>query len=90
MPISAMTTTFREPSTWLTAESGGPRASSSGVPLSRRERETALLAAQGASNAQIAEALYVSTRTVECHLYAAFRKLGITRRHQLAQALRDN
>ncbi len=57
------------------------------VPLSRRERETAQLAAKGASNAEIAEALSVSIRTVESHLYAAFAKLGITQREQLSEVL---
>lgn len=37
-------------------------------PLSRRERETATLAAEGRTNAQIAEELSVSVRTVESHL----------------------
>jgi DNA-binding CsgD family transcriptional regulator len=57
------------------------------VPLSRRERETAEMAAKGATNAQIAETLTVSIRTVESHLYAAFAKLGVTDRSQLSQAL---
>ena len=57
------------------------------VPLSRRERETATLAAKGASNAQIAETLSLSIRTVESHLYATFAKLGIADRSQLSEAL---
>jgi DNA-binding NarL/FixJ family response regulator len=57
--------------------------------LSRREREVAVFAAQGATNTQISAALYVSVRTVESHIYATFRKLGITRRDQLADALRE-
>ena len=57
------------------------------VPLSRRERETANLAASGATNTQIAEELSVSVRTIESHLYAAFAKLGITDRNQLSHAL---
>ena len=47
-------------------------------PLSRRQREVALLAAQGATNAEIASTLSLSVRTVESHLYAAFAKLGLT------------
>ena len=57
------------------------------VPLSRRERETATLAAKGSTNAQIADMLSLSIRTVESHLYAAFAKLGITDRSQLQSAL---
>ncbi len=58
-------------------------------PLSRRERETAALAADGSTNTQIAEDMSVSVRTVESHLYAAFAKLGITHRNQLADALKQ-
>jgi DNA-binding CsgD family transcriptional regulator/tetratricopeptide (TPR) repeat protein len=56
-------------------------------PLSRRQREVALLAAQGASNVEIARALSLSVRTVESHLYAAFAKLGLTARDELVSAL---
>jgi DNA-binding CsgD family transcriptional regulator len=53
-------------------------------PLSRRQREVALLAAQGATNAEIASALSLSVRTVESHLYAAFAKLGLMAREELS------
>jgi ATP/maltotriose-dependent transcriptional regulator MalT len=56
-------------------------------PLSRRQREVALLAAQGATNAEIANALSLSVRTVESHLYAAFAKLGLTGREELSAVL---
>jgi ATP/maltotriose-dependent transcriptional regulator MalT len=56
-------------------------------PLSRRQREVALLAAEGASNAEIASALSLSVRTVESHLYAAFAKLGLTARDELSSVL---
>lgn len=59
-------------------------------PLSRRQREVALLAAQGASNVEIANALCLSVRTVESHLYAAFAKLGLTTREELPSALTDS
>jgi DNA-binding CsgD family transcriptional regulator/tetratricopeptide (TPR) repeat protein len=55
-------------------------------PLSRRQREVALLAAQGATNSEIAIALSLSVRTVESHLYAAFAKLGLTARDELSAA----
>jgi len=57
------------------------------VSLTRREREVARLAAQGSTNAQIAEELSVSIRTVESHLYTAFAKLGISDRNQLFNVL---
>jgi ATP/maltotriose-dependent transcriptional regulator MalT len=66
----------------------GPAAWADQVePLSRRQREVALLAAQGATNVEIATALSLSVRTVESHLYAAFAKLGLTARDELSAAL---
>ncbi len=56
-------------------------------PLSRRQREVAVLAARGATNVEIAHALSLSVRTVESHLYAAFAKLGLTAREELGAAL---
>jgi DNA-binding NarL/FixJ family response regulator len=41
------------------------------------------LAAQGFSNREIAQQLYLSHRTVESHLYRVFPKLGVTSRAQL-------
>jgi DNA-binding CsgD family transcriptional regulator len=51
--------------------------------LTRREREIVDLVGQGASNAEIAERLVLSVRTVESHLYRAMAKLGIGDRHEL-------
>jgi DNA-binding NarL/FixJ family response regulator len=55
--------------------------------LTRREREVAALAADGLSNAAIAERLVLSPRTVESHVYACFAKLGVARREGLREAL---
>jgi DNA-binding CsgD family transcriptional regulator len=52
--------------------------------LTRREREIVALAARGASNAEIAERLVLSVRTVESHLYRAMRKLGASTRQELS------
>ncbi|WP_363326285.1 helix-turn-helix transcriptional regulator [Haloactinopolyspora sp.] len=41
------------------------------------------------TNRQTAEALFLSTRTVDRHLSAAMRKLGVTSRTALAVALTD-
>jgi DNA-binding CsgD family transcriptional regulator len=49
------------------------------VKLSRREREIATLVGQGLSNKAIAEALTMSIRTVEGHIYRACTRLGLTR-----------
>lgn len=56
-------------------------------PLTGREREIAALAASGARNGEIAERLHVSVRTVGTHLHRIYRKLGVTGRDELAQAL---
>jgi DNA-binding NarL/FixJ family response regulator len=57
------------------------------IPLSSQERRIADLAASGETNKGIAAQLRLSPRTVEAHLSRAFRKLGITRRAALSQAL---
>ena len=46
------------------------------------------LAADGASNPEIAQALFVTVKTVEMHLGNAYRKLEIGSRRQLAPLLR--
>jgi DNA-binding CsgD family transcriptional regulator len=51
--------------------------------LTERELEVTNLAARGASNAEIAERLVLSVRTVESHLYRAMRKLGVSTREEL-------
>ena len=43
----------------------------------------------GRSNMQIAADMHLPVRTVESHLQRAYDKLGITGRHELAGALRD-
>jgi DNA-binding NarL/FixJ family response regulator len=52
--------------------------------LTQREKEVAILAANGASNLQIATDCSISERTVKAHLSAVFTKLNITDRLQLA------
>jgi DNA-binding NarL/FixJ family response regulator len=55
--------------------------------LTAGERRVAALAADGASNRQIAEHLFVTQATVETHLRHAFRKLNITSRADLPATL---
>ncbi len=57
--------------------------------LSPQELQIAQLAAEGLSNRQIGEQLYLSHRTVESHLYRLFPKLGVTSRAQLRNALEN-
>ncbi|WP_344445946.1 helix-turn-helix transcriptional regulator, partial [Kitasatospora nipponensis] len=54
-----------------------------GDQLSPRESEVAALLRKGASNQQIAEALFLSPRTVEHHVANALRKLGAPTREAL-------
>ncbi|HEX4685345.1 MAG TPA: AAA family ATPase [Nocardioides sp.] len=56
--------------------------------LTESQRHVAVLAAQGLTNRQIAERLFVTIKTVETHLMAVYRKLGIGSREELAPALR--
>jgi DNA-binding CsgD family transcriptional regulator len=55
--------------------------------LSVSERRTARLAAAGLANREIAGRLVVSEKTVESHLRAAFRKLGIRSRRERSVAI---
>jgi DNA-binding CsgD family transcriptional regulator/tetratricopeptide (TPR) repeat protein len=64
-----------------------PAAPAALSTLSAQELQIANLAAQGLSNKEIGQRLYLSPRTVGSHLYRIFPKLGITSRAQLASSL---
>jgi ATP/maltotriose-dependent transcriptional regulator MalT len=72
-----------------TAMTPGLVADLAPVPLTRREREVAILAAAGLPAREIGERLYVSRRTVESHLARIYGKLGISSRSELAALLND-
>jgi DNA-binding CsgD family transcriptional regulator len=55
--------------------------------LTAQELQIARMAADGLSNREIGDQLYVSHRTVSAHLYRIFPKLGITSRSQLHAAI---
>jgi DNA-binding CsgD family transcriptional regulator len=55
--------------------------------LTPSERRVCRLAADGLKNGEIAQALFVSLKTVETHLRSAFRKLDVSSRTQLGRAL---
>jgi class 3 adenylate cyclase/DNA-binding CsgD family transcriptional regulator/tetratricopeptide (TPR) repeat protein len=55
--------------------------------LTASERRVARFAAEGLTNKDIAQALFVTTKTVEVHLSNVYRKLGIGSRAELPEAL---
>ena len=57
------------------------------ISLTPQQLEIAQLAAQGLTNKQIGERLFLSHRTVATHLYQLYPKLGITSRAALSDAL---
>jgi pimeloyl-ACP methyl ester carboxylesterase len=65
----------------IRAFTSGAHRSPSGQ-MSSREAEVLALAAEGRSNAEIAERLVISVRTVERHLLNAYTKLGVRGRTQ--------
>jgi DNA-binding CsgD family transcriptional regulator len=75
--------------TELVASGARPRrvALSGVAALTASELRVCQLAAEGMSNAEIAQALFVTRRTVETHLGNAYRKLDIASRDELARVL---
>ena len=62
----------------------GGLASASGLDgLTPQQRQVVRLAAEGLTNRQIAQRLYLSPRTVASHLHRSFPRLGVAGRHQL-------
>ena len=57
--------------------------SRSALDLTDRERDVAVLVAQGLSNPEVAARLYVSRKAVEYHLRNIYGKLGIASRREL-------
>ncbi|HUJ35697.1 MAG TPA: AAA family ATPase [Solirubrobacteraceae bacterium] len=55
--------------------------------LTAAELRVARLAAEGLTNREVAQALFITTKTAKGHLSRVYRKLDITRRGQLAEAL---
>ena len=55
--------------------------------LTPQELQVAQMAAEGLSNREIGQKLYLSHRTVGSHLYRIYPKLGVTARWQLGEVL---
>jgi DNA-binding CsgD family transcriptional regulator len=68
-------------------EQSRPRIPGARDQLSPQELQIAQLAADGLTNREIGQRLYLSHRTVGSHLYRIFPKLDITSRAQLAARL---
>ena len=66
----------------------GPRATTRAHPagLTQREAEVLALVAAGLRNAEIAERLYLTPKTVSHHLSAIYAKLGVETRIEAAHA----
>jgi DNA-binding CsgD family transcriptional regulator len=73
----------------LTATGARPRkiVRAGAEALTASERRVAGMAADGMTNKEIAQALFVTVRTVEAHLHHAYQKLDISSRKELAGAL---
>jgi DNA-binding CsgD family transcriptional regulator len=70
----------------------GPEATPSIAPppadgLTQREREVALLVADGLRSREVAERLGIASQTVKSHLKTIFDKLGVRNRVELARRL---
>jgi two-component system, NarL family, response regulator LiaR len=57
--------------------------------ISKREHEVLTLMAQGLTNQQIADKLFVSLNTVKTHLSNLFQKLEVSRRTQAVQRAKE-
>ncbi len=65
------------------------RTTATGDVLTLREKEVAILAAEGRGNKEIGAALEISWRTVSRHLASVYGKLGVESRVGLAEAVRS-
>jgi DNA-binding NarL/FixJ family response regulator len=71
------------------AGSGSRAAADRLARLSERERQVAVAVAEGWSNAEIADRLFMSVGTVKAHVSSALSKLDLTNRIQLALLAHD-
>ena len=67
----------------------GTAATPSADGLTRREREVLALVAEGRTNRQIGEALFISAKTASVHMSNILAKLGVANRTEAAAVARD-
>ncbi len=77
------------PAIQVPAPVGSIDASSLWQRLTAREKQVARLAARGLSNAEIAAALGIKSRTVDTHMQTIYAKLQVRSRTQLAHRYRN-
>ena len=63
-----------------------PGPERAGKPLTGRERDVVALISQGATNAEIADRLYLSPHTIKEHTSSIYRKLGVRNRAEAVKA----
>ncbi|MGP8206659.1 MAG: helix-turn-helix domain-containing protein [Acidimicrobiales bacterium] len=71
----------------LAAAGGRRRRSGGSDKLTAKEGLVVQLAAQGATNVEIARRLFISSKTVGHHLSRAYSKLGVSSRRELGNKL---
>lgn len=76
----------REVSGFMASAGLGAHESSDAGALTARERQVLDLIAEGLSNRQIGERLFISVKTVSVHVSAVLRKLGVSTRTEAAVA----
>jgi DNA-binding CsgD family transcriptional regulator len=71
-----------------TGESPAARAPNAVAQLTPQELQIALAVSEGRTNREVAEALFLSPKTIEYHLRNVFRKLDVRSRTELAHVMR--
>ncbi|WP_285570713.1 helix-turn-helix transcriptional regulator [Geothrix limicola] len=66
-----------------------PQATLNGFGISKRESEVIQLICQGRTNQEIADALFISLKTVKDHNYRIFQKTGVRNRVELVQLAQE-
>ncbi len=66
------------------------RNGNGGVNLTSREKEILTRIASGASNREIADALFISHHTVKTHIYNIYKKIKVPNRFQAALWIAEN